>query len=233
MSATVVRTDRDGVAELRLERPDARNALTTSMLVELLDHLAAIRSDPKARAVVVAGAGVAFCAGADVREFAADAHPDGPLRRIRLVTEVMARLLELQQPTTAAVHGAAVGAGWGIALACDLCFAARDATFSLPEVAKGFRIPQLLMRRLAQVVGPVRAAELAFAGTVYSADDAVAAGCVTRVLADRDEVLAAAHELCATLASRPVRSVATAKEPLRALAPRIAFPPPELTWTEE
>ena len=212
MSAVVARIDEDGVAELRLERPQRRNALTTELLTELRDHLAAVAGDASCRAVLLTGAGAGFCAGADVDEFAPGAAADGPLRRIRLVAEVLRGIGALEQPTVAAVHGAAVGAGWGLALACDVCLAAQDATFSLPELAKGYRIPEPLMQRLVAVAGPVRAADLAYSGRVIGAGEAAAAGCVARVAAEHDEVVAAARDLCRTLATHP---------------------PHDLIWTEE
>jgi len=205
MTALVSRSDRDGIAELTLDRAQRRNAFTTELLGQLREHLRAIAGDAACRAVLLTGAGDAFCSGADVRE------PDDADERFALVGEVLRALGTLEQPTLAAVHGPAIGGGWGLALACDLCFASRAATFSLPEVAKGYRLPEPLMRRLVQVAGPVRAAELAYAGTAYRAEDALAAGCVTRVLDGRDQLLAAARELCAGLAARPRRSIATAK----------------------
>jgi enoyl-CoA hydratase/carnithine racemase len=198
---SVSRTDRDGVAELVLDRPERRNAFDVELLERLREHLSSLGD---CRAVLLTGAGEAFCAGADLGETARE-------RRFALIADVLLALGELPQPTVAAVHGPAIGGGWGLALACDVCLASRDATFCLPELAKGFRLPQPLMRRLAQVVGPVRAAGLAYAGTRWTADDAHAAGAVTRVLDSRDELLAAARELCAALASRPPASVATAK----------------------
>jgi enoyl-CoA hydratase/carnithine racemase len=212
VSAVVARIDEGGVAELRLERPQRRNALTTELLAELRDHLAAVAGDPSCGAVLLTGAGAGFCAGADVDEFAPGAPADGPLKRIRLVAEVLRRIGALEQPTVAAVHGAAVGAGWGLALACDVCLAAQDASFSLPELAKGYRIPEPLMARLVAVAGPVRAADLAFSGRVIDAGEAAAAGCVARVAADHDEVVAAARDLCRALATHP---------------------PHDLIWTEE
>lgn len=208
MTALVSRSDRDGVAELVLDRESRRNAFTIELLGQLRDHLRAIAGDAGCRVVLLMGAGEAFCAGADVRE------PDDADERFGLVGEVLRGLGALEQPTLAAVHGPAIGGGWGLALACDLCFASRAASFRLPEVAKGYRLPGPLMRRLVQVVGPVRAAELAYAGTAYGAEDALAAGCVTRVLDGRDELLAAARELCAELAAHPRRSIATAKQHL-------------------
>jgi enoyl-CoA hydratase/carnithine racemase len=228
MSTCVTRSDRDGVVELRLARAESRNALTTEMLRELRDHLRDLRGDERAGAVLLSGDGAVFCAGADLHEFPADAPPGGRDNRFRLVGDVIARLLAVEQPTISSVQGAAVGAGWGLALACDVCFASAAATFSLPEVAKGFRIPEPLMRRLAQLAGPMRATELAFVGTRLSAADACAIGCVTRVLADDEALRADAWAFAAMLAARPRASVAAVTQ-LRTSAALA----PELEWTEE
>jgi len=249
----VLRVDRDGVAELRLNRPDHRNALSTALLTELRDHLAAVQADPSVRVVLLTGAGPAFSAGADLREFAPGTPPAATLPRFRLVVENLRRIGELEQPTLAAVHGPAVGAGWGLALACDLCFAAEPATFALPEVAKGLRLPALLVTRLVQIVGPIRAADIIFGGAahsgaapigaahagaapigaVHSSAAALAAGWVSRVLPTADDLAAEARAVTAALATRPLRALTAAKHPLRQLAPHAPFPPTELAWTEE
>lgn len=233
MTASVLRTDADGVAELRLHRPEVRNALSTGTLAELRDLVHSVRDDPTVRAVLLTGAGEVFSAGADLREFGPNPPADASLARIRLVVDVLRDIGELDRPTLAAVNGPAVGAGWGLALACDLCFATESATFQLPEVAHGYRLPAPLVTRLAAVVGPVRAAELVYAGTTYRAADALAAGCVTRVLPTGTELRAAAWDLCRALAARPPGSVATATLPLRAVARAGPFPPSDLFWTEE
>ena len=258
MAELVLRVDRDGVAELRLNRPDHRNALSTALLTELRDHLAAVQADPSVRVVLLTGAGPAFSAGADLREFAPGTPPAATLPRFRLVVENLRRIGELEQPTLAAVHGPAVGAGWGLALACDLCFAAEPATFALPEVAKGLRLPALLVTRLVQIVGPIRAADIIFgvaahsgaapigaahagaahagaapSGAVHSSAAALAAGWVSRVLPTADDLAAEARAVTAALATRPLRALTAAKHPLRQLAPHAPFPPTELAWTEE
>lgn len=229
----LLRTDRDGVVELRLHRPEQRNALSTALLTELRDQLADVAADPGVRVVILTGSPPAFCAGADLRELGPDAPAAPRLRRTRLVVEVLRRLSELEHPTLAAVNGPAVGAGWGLALACDLCLAAEASTFSLPEVTKGFRLPGALVARLVQVVGPVRAAEVVFGGATYDTSAAVAAGWVTRVLPDAATLATEAWSYAARLAAAPRRAITAAKHPLRHSAPAAPFPPLELVWTEE
>src|SRR4030095_7761943 len=97
----VLRVDRDRVAELRLNRPDNRNALSTALLTELRDHLAAVQADPSVRVLLLPGAGPAFSAGADLREFAPGTPSAATLSRFRLVVENLRRIGELEQPTLA------------------------------------------------------------------------------------------------------------------------------------
>ena len=211
----IARTDRRGVAELRLDRPERRNAVTTELLRTLLRELGAAVRDG-AGAIVLTGSPPSFCAGADLDELGPDAPEERRVERIRLVGEAVRRLGTLEVPTIAAVEGAAVGAGWGLALGCDLCLATADARFSLPELSKGFRIPEQLTRRLIAVVGPTRAAQLAYTGAVLSAGEAHAIGVVAQVLPDREALLATAHDLATSLAARPPQSVAAVKRPLAA-----------------
>jgi enoyl-CoA hydratase/carnithine racemase len=222
-----------GVAELRLDRPDRHNAVDTELLRCLRDELAALAEDRQVKVVVLSGAGPSFCAGADLAEFA-----DGPvdpadmLARVRLVIACVRGLLAFEPVTIAAVHGSAIGAGWGLALGCDVCWAAEGATFALPEVAKGYRIPRALVTRLAQVVGPVRAAELVLSGTRLDVDAAVAMGAVTRRFPDDTALRREALAFAAQLAAHPRRVLAGAVDPLRALAAPGASPEFEYQWPE-
>jgi 2-(1,2-epoxy-1,2-dihydrophenyl)acetyl-CoA isomerase len=229
----LLRDDDCGVATLTLNRPDRRNALTTDLLRALAFELDAIQDDRRVRAVVLTGAGGTFCAGADLEEFASTTEPHGPQRRIRLVTDVIARLRNLEQPTVAAVSGAAFGAGWGLALACDLTYASADACFCLPEVAKGFRLPTAITARLVQVIGPVPAAEITLVGARHTAADGVRAGWVARELADPDAVAEHSANVARTLASRPRRVVAQVEQVLRRGSHDELTPPPEYAWNEE
>lgn len=228
MSADLrVRAER-GVVSLCLDRPQRRNALTTSVLDELRAALRGVADDPAARAVVLSGAGPAFCAGADLTEMPRDAPPDAGTRRVRLVAEVVELLRSIEVPTIAAVHGAAVGAGWGLALACDTCLAAPGATFALPEVPKGFRLPAGVVRRLAEVAGPVRAADLVLSGRTLTAEDALALGVVARVVPAGD-LLATACDLASTLAAVRRDRVRAALGALRRSTAAAA----EFAWTGE
>lgn len=233
MTALVARTDRDGVTQLLLNRPEQRNALSTGLLVELREQLRSVRDDPAVRVVVLGGAGESFCAGADLGEFPDGASAGQSLARLRLVSEVLEQLMDLEQPTLATVNGSAVGAGWGLALACDLCFASAGAGFALPEVAKGYRLPAVLVARLVQVVGPVRAAQITFGGDTYPTTDAVAGGWVSRVLDTAPALAEASWDFATRLASRPRHSLAAVTMPLRRARPGGAAPSPELAWTEE
>lgn len=230
MTGSLVTTAHDGITELRLNRPDRRNALTTELLRELRGQLILIGDDPGVRVVILSGAGDAFCAGADLTEIPPDAPARLGLARLRLVADVLRRLRELEQPTLAAVNGPAVGAGWGLALACDLCFAVTNASFRLPEVARGFRLPEPLARRLVEVAGPIRAAEIMLGGQPYPATHALAAGWITRVLPGEPKLKEEAWRFAAALAQAPRRAIATAKQALR---PDDSTPPARLAWTDD
>jgi enoyl-CoA hydratase/carnithine racemase len=120
----------DGVLTLRLERPEARNALTEAMLASLRSGLERAAIDDAVRAVVVTGTGSAFCAGADVSRF--DATPDG--RRFRFesqgLTELVSLVERVEKPVVAAVNGIEVGLGVQLALACDLRVGGASARFA-------------------------------------------------------------------------------------------------------
>lgn len=227
------RTDQDGVVWLELSRPQSRNALTTALLLSLREQLTLIGDDPDTRVLVICGAGTAFCAGADVTEFAPGSPPRLSLARVRLVSEVLTRIRSLEQPTIAAVAGPAIGAGWGLSLACDLCFCAADAAFCLPEITKGFRLPGVIVHRLISIVGPVRAAEITLSGEKFDAQQALAWGWATRVFDDAETLRERTGEFAAHLATRPRRSVAAVTGPLRHDTSPELTPPFDYGWPEE
>lgn len=223
-----------GVVELRLNRPDNRNALSTALLADLHGTVQALGEDRNVRAVLLAGAGSTFCAGADLAEFSGPNPPDpaDTLARVRLVGRVVRGLMELEVPTLAVVQGAAVGAGWGLAMACDLCWCSNDVRLLLPEVAKGFRLPRSIMQRLIQIVGPIRAAEIVLAGTKVDAATALELGLAGRTFDTTEALRTEALSFATTLAERPLHSLRCATDPLRAAAITGVAPEIEYQWPE-
>jgi enoyl-CoA hydratase/carnithine racemase len=211
----LTRVNRDGVAWLELARPESRNALSMELLLSLHSELTSVRDEPATRVVVLSGSGTVFCAGADLKEFGPKPAPERSLARVRLIVTVLAQLRDLTKPTIAAVGGAAIGAGWGLAMSCDLCFITEHSTFSIPEVTKGLRLPEPIVHRLTQIVGPIRAAEIVFGGGRFGAREAIDWGWATRCSVDRDALAEDTWRFAAELASRPQPSLAAASRSLR------------------
>lgn len=152
-------TPADGVRLLTLNRPDRRNALDTALVRELLTAVRRADADPAIGAVVIAGAGPTFCAGADLGEFKADrADPIAESLRSDLFAELQILFGEVLVPTIAAVHGQAVGAGASLAVAADLTLLADDARLAYPEVRHGM-VPSLMIPVLQHRLGRKRAFE--------------------------------------------------------------------------
>ncbi|MET9445354.1 enoyl-CoA hydratase-related protein [Streptomyces sp. NPDC006610] len=199
--SVLVRRHGEGhVAELVLDRPKAMNAVSTELARSLAGACDALGADRQVRAVVLASSHErAFCVGADLKE--RNSFSDAELLRQRPVTRAAyTGVLELPQPTVAAVHGFALGGGFELALACDVIVADRTAVVGLPEVSVGV-IPggggtQLLPRR----VGQARAAELIFTARRVEAAEARELGLVDVLVdeaRDREEALALATRIAA------------------------------------
>ncbi|WP_310962403.1 enoyl-CoA hydratase/isomerase family protein [Nocardioides terrisoli] len=204
-----VRRPSDGVVVLTLDNPDQRNAMSAEMTDSWGRALDAVAADPDVRAVVVTGAGTAFCSGGDTGWIASE--PDAGVDRLRSrmigFYRAWLRIRDLEVPTIAAVNGPAIGAGLCVALACDLRFAARGARLSAPFVKLGMHPGMAATHLLPDVVGPATARDLLLTGRTVDADEALALGLVSRVLDPErfeTEVLAAATEIAATapIASR-------------------------------
>ncbi|SAL86017.1 enoyl-CoA hydratase [Caballeronia arvi] len=204
------------LATLTLNRPNKLNSFTRQMHDELNDALSLVEKS-NARALVITGAGPAFCAGQDLADldFTPGRPPDlGEIIELHF-NPLIRRLQALALPVIAAVNGTAAGAGASLAMACDLIVAARSASF-IQAFVKVALVPDaggtwFLPRR----VGDARALGLALTGDKLSAEKAEEWGIVWRVVAD-SEVHASAHALAAQLAERPARAVAAIKRAMRA-----------------
>jgi enoyl-CoA hydratase/carnithine racemase len=200
-----LRVDRrdDGVAVLTLDNPEQRNAMSDAMTASWVAAVDDLAADRDLRAVVVTGAGSAFCSGGNTGWIASEPDATVDHLRTRMVAFYRAWLSirRLEVPTIAAVNGPAIGAGLCVALACDLRYAARGARLGAPFVKLGMHAGMAATYLLPNVVGEAHARDLLLTGRLVDADEALRLGLVSRVLdADGflDEVLATAAGVAAT-----------------------------------
>jgi 2-(1,2-epoxy-1,2-dihydrophenyl)acetyl-CoA isomerase len=203
----------DGVATVTLNRPESLNALNSRMRSELLAALKAIGRDDDVRAVILTGAGRGFCSGADLRGGSDE-------REFRTVLQreynpLIHALRELPKPVIAAVNGVAAGAGVSLALACDLVYAAEEATFIQAFIKIGLVPDSGSTRTLVRTLGRHRAAQLIFTGEPLPAAEAHAAGLVN-VMLPGAEIMDAARDAASRLAQAPTRAIAYAKRQINA-----------------
>ena len=202
----------DGLAQITLARPDKRNAISLKMFQELGDATEAAGGDQEIRAVLVAGEGPSFCAGIDLALLAelaplaasAAEEPDPFRAFVRMAQRPYLALARMPKPTVAAVQGHALGAGFQLALACDLRVAATDAKFGMLEARYGL-IPDLGgMHHLTRLVGPARAKELVWTTRTIEAAEADRLGLLHRSVDPGDLPRAAEDLLRACIAHSPV-----------------------------
>ncbi len=204
----VLVSDVGAVRTITLNRPAAFNSFDLAMKAALLDALAAATADPDVRAVVITGAGRAFCAGQDLKEHLALVAAGDP-RVATTVAEFYNVLVTLvtgmPKPVIAAVNGAAAGAGAGLAYACDLRLAGRGATFSLAFAGVGLSADTGASFTLPRLVGQGRASRMMLLGEKVDADEALRIGMVDEVLPD-EQLADRAAALAARLAQGPTRA---------------------------
>ena len=208
MSERVSCTIEGGVADVRLTRPDKRNALDQAMFSAIIAAAEQVGADPSVRAVVLSGEGKGFCAGLDMSLFAAMAESDGKsasrsggvVGSIRVDAPRAVRVwTELRAPVIAAVHGVAVGGGFQLALGADIRIVAPDAQLGAFEIRWGIVPDMCGTQLLPPLVGPDVAKDLMFTGRAVSGVEALRLGLATRLA---DDPRAAALELAAEIAGR-------------------------------
>lgn len=187
----------DGVAVLTLDAPDRRNALTLPMVDEVAAALDELEADPSVGALVVTGTPPAFCAGADLSHLSSSQRTG-----LRRIYEGFLRVGRSPLPSIAAVNGAAVGAGMNLALVCDVIVAGASARFDSRFLQLGIHPGGGHTWMLRRRVGPQAAAALVLFGEVIDGAEAERIGLAWRCVAD-DDLLDAARELAATVASGP------------------------------
>ncbi|AOW91355.1 enoyl-CoA hydratase [Streptomyces olivaceus] len=204
--------DRGAVRVLTLHRPDKLNALNTALTRALSDALTAAERDAGVRAVVLTGAGRAFCAGADLSEFSelTPDQPDAVLERAALTARLQTQMQDMGTPVVSAVRGAAVGGGAGLAIGADMAVAGTDLKFGYPELRHSI-VPALVMTGLQRHLGRKLAFELVSTGRLLSAAEAAEHGLVNRVV-EPDEVEGAALEIAERWAAVEPRAIRAAKD---------------------
>jgi 2-(1,2-epoxy-1,2-dihydrophenyl)acetyl-CoA isomerase len=204
----------DAIATITLDRPEALNALTIPMKTELLAAFRAVARDRGVRAVVLTGAGRAFCAGQDLKErLEPDATPLEVEVRERY-NPIIGAMRRLDQPIVGAINGVAAGAGASLAFACDVRIAAEGASFVLAFGRIGLVPDSGATWFLPRLVGPAKAAELALLGESLSAADAERFGLVARVVA-ADALAGEARAVAARLAGLAPQALAQTKRALQ------------------
>ena len=214
----------EGVATLTLDRADKLNSLNETMHAEIRAALAEIEADGAVRAMLLTGAGRAFCAGQDLsdRAVSGDGAGDGAGTDLgdtleRNYNPLIRRLAALEMPVIAAVNGIAAGAGANLALACDIVLAARSAGFLqafsriglVPDSGGTYVLPRL--------VGTARAMALTMLGETLDAETAASWGLIWRCV-DDDALMGEATALARRLAGQPTRGLALTKRAIRAAA---------------
>lgn len=209
MSDDIILLERphDGVAVLTLNRPEKRNALSVELREVGCEMLRALGEDEAVRALVVTGAGPAFCAGFDLREFEQATADEAFGQRLWASSDAWhRRWLEFPVPTVAAVNGPALAGGFDVAVMCDLRVVGEGASFAHPEIAFG----DVVYGPLHDLVGGAVARDLCFTGRRIDAREADRLGLVSRLVAD-GAVLEAALELAGAVAAAPRSSLTRLK----------------------
>ena len=221
MKASPVRIEWAGaVATVIIDRPEQRNALDQATKDGLRRALEAVGDAPAIRAMVLTGAGPAFCAGQDLREHAAalEADADAAFDTVtRDYNTIVGQIVSMPKPVIAAVCGACVGAGLGLALACDLRVFSEDASLGTAFSAIGLTCDTGLSATLVRSVGLARAKELVLLARPFSAPDAVSWGIAATIVPD-GEVAETAHLLAARLAAGPTAAYAASKHALETVS---------------
>ena len=210
MSDPLLTSSADGVREMRLNRPEKRNAITYAMYEALYRGLTGAQADETVRVVLLTGEGAGFCAGNDLNDFL-----NGPeFSSEHPVMGFLHTLATFGKPLVAGVHGQAVGIGVTMLLHCDLIVASRTAQLSMPFVKLGLVPEAASSLLLPRLVGPQRAAELLLLGEPFDAATAFSLGLVNR-LVEEASLLSEARKLALEVARQPQGALLETRRLLR------------------
>jgi len=198
-----------GVATVTINRPDKKNAINMEMREQLWTAFEQLAEDDAVRAVILTGAGDAFCAGMDVKEMGGGgvATSVAKMRRLHRIARAIAAL---KKPTIAAVNGVCVGVGWSYALACDIVIAADTARFAQIFRNVGLTPDGGAVWQLRQQIGAMRAKEIVYSGRMVGVDEALALGLVLEKV-EGARLLDRARELAESFCAAPTLALGMAK----------------------
>ncbi len=224
---------RGPVSIVWLDRPDQRNAFAPEFWTQFPAIIEELSDDIETRAIVIAAKGPAFTAGLDLKLFGptmatgsldpAASHPPSPVvhrartrQLVKAMQHTFSSLAACAKPVIAAIHGYCIGAGVDLITACDIRYASADAVFSIRETRLAMVADVGTLQRLPRIIDPGSVAELAYTGRDFDAGEAASLGLITRLLPDRESVLAAAVETAELIAANSPLSVQGTKAVLRA-----------------
>ena len=208
MSEVILEKPAEGIAVVKLNRPEVRNALNAAVRQQLADHFTTLGADGTTRCIVITGGEKVFAAGADLRDMV-------DLTPVEMIARHSERLWQpiasCPKPVIAAVNGYAFGGGCELAMLADIIIAGEGASFGQPEVRLGITPGAGGTQRLTRAIGKYRAMRMLLTGEPVSAREALAMALVSEVVADAD-VFATAMKVATTIASLPPLAIMQIKE---------------------
>lgn len=213
----------DGLVHIAMDRPDKANSMTPDFWVELPSLFEHLGSDETVRCAIISGEGKHFTSGMDLATFStiATLFESEPGRAALALREMILRLQhtftaieKARFPVIAAVHGACIGAGVDMITACDLRIASADAFFAIEEIHIGMAADVGTLQRLPKLIAPAIAAELAYTGRRFQADEAKSMGLVSSLYGDRQALIDGAWELARSMAAKSPLALAGIKRNL-------------------
>lgn len=219
---TIAYSVRDGIARLVIDRPERRNALDAAMRVEMADRVDEAAGDPAVRVLVIEAAGDHFCSGADLGQFKGESIPSSRRRMMHGGLRLVRGLWEMEKPAVAVVRGAAIGLGAAIALACDQVVLDSTARYAFTYARVGLVPDTGVAYLLTRHMGLLRAKSLLLSSRFVGAEEALALGLASEVVAD-GELAARADAIARDLAAGPTFGLGMMKRLLhRAADPSLA-----------
>lgn len=213
-----------GIADIRLNRPDKSNAMNDAMWQEIRQAAEWADATPAVRVVILSGAGRNFCAGIDLAMLGSIqqriAHPEPARRRqalrqlIRDLQDCLTAIERCRKPVLAAIHGACVGGALDLVSACDMRYASADAIFSIKEIDLAMVADVGTLQRLPRLIGEGLTRELAYTGRNVEAGEAHAIGLINRNFATPEELHAAVRKIASTIAAKSPLAIRGIKQVL-------------------